>query len=202
MHICMKGGKNSYCMVSLETRKPGNAREKKKTKINSHKHISDCQWVTDVQSPWWELVILESDLLKIQMNCLGIFLSSLTLQARKNISAYSLNCSHLLYSLHCQLHRCQISLQWRSATVGINTLWQKHAHVHSAKSIVAGRTNPPHCPLHSFSISFFENHSARKGQQFSPALFPSSKDPYFFLPFIGNFMITAWCFRTDAAATK
>lgn len=90
-----------------------------------------------VQPAWWERVWLEPDLLTMQMNCPGIFLFVVMLQAGKTLSVYLLNSSPFLSSPSQEAK--SLCLHWVLPPLALALM----AKTGSSKPSVAGDTNPP-----------------------------------------------------------
>lgn len=90
-----------------------------------------------VQPAWWERVWLEPDLLTMHMNCPGIFLLLVMLQAGKTLSVYLPNSSPFLYSPSQEPNPSVCSGDLPPLALALM------AKTRSSKPSVAGDTNPP-----------------------------------------------------------
>lgn len=127
-----EGEEGSYRIVGLKKSETQEREGKKKEKIPNH---LDCQQVMGVQPAWWGCVRLEPDLLTLQMNCPGIFLSVVMLQAGKTLSVYLPNPFFTLPHRKPNSSVCSGDLPLLALASMVKT--------RSSKPSVAGDTNSP-----------------------------------------------------------
>lgn len=138
-----------------------------------------------VQPAWWERVWLEPDLLTMHMNCPGIFLLVVMLQAGKTLSVYLPHSSPFLYSPSQEAK--SLCLQWRSATAGLgldgkNTLQQTQCGW--------GHKSSPSQPSHAAPPP--PAATRKVPNSLRAALVPAPR--VLLLHFTGDFTIVARCF--------
>lgn len=136
-----------------------------------------------VQPAWWGCVRLEPDLLTLQMNCPGIFLSVVMLQAGKTLSVYLPNPFFTLPHRKPNSSVCSGDLPLLALASMVKT--------RSSKPSVAGDTNSP---LPSPAIQHLLLQEPQGGCQTTQSSSGPCSKGLWLLPFKGNFIIAAQCF--------